>query len=110
MQQPPKEPVLASHPAVPSAANPVPPTSEAPSDRLPETATNPHPHENDARAKYTPQDLVTNYGLSAQEAQRLIDRFGPFAAELDFMLAGKGRPRKHRRQDMERSAEDIAFG
>ncbi|CDZ46496.1 hypothetical protein [Neorhizobium galegae] len=110
MQQPPKDPVPASHPAVPSAASPVTPTFEAPSDRLPEKATNSHPHENDARAKYTQEDLVKNYGLSAQEAQRLIDRFGPFATELDFMLAGKGRPKKHRRQDMERSAEDIAFG
>ncbi len=83
------------------------PVPAQPSDRLRKNEPDSGPDE---RPEYTAQDLVKNYGLSRQEAQRLIDRFGPFAAGLDFILAGKGRPRRHRRQDMERSAEEIAFG
>jgi hypothetical protein len=110
MQQPPTASSTDRQSLVPPRFNPVPPASEAQSDRLPEEGPSPHPQQNDAKPKYTPEDLVKNYGLSAQEAQRLIDRFGPSAAELDFILAGKGRPKRHRRQDIERSAEEIAFG
>jgi hypothetical protein len=110
MQQPPTESVTDRQHPVPPQPNPVPPASEAQSDRLPDEEHSPNPHQNDTKPQYTPHDLVKNYGLSAQEAQRLIDRFGPSAAELDFILAGKGRPRRHRRQDIERSAEEIAFG
>ncbi|CAN7336097.1 hypothetical protein [Neorhizobium sp. LjRoot104] len=106
MQQPPMKSVPDRQPPAPARSNPVPP-SEARSDRPQDEAPDPDPHR---RRKYAPQDLVKNYGLSAQEAQRLIDRFGSSAAGLDFILAGKGRAKRHRRQDMERSAEEIAFG
>ncbi|MBP2558857.1 hypothetical protein J2857_001608 [Neorhizobium galegae] len=107
MQQPPMKSAPDRQPPGPSRSNPVPPAAEARSDGPPDEAPDPDLRR---KPKYAPQDLVKNYGLSAQEAQRLIDRFGPSAAGLDFILAGKGRPRRHRRQDMERSAEEIAFG
>lgn len=106
MQQP-------SRYATPDPAPPVKPSAgptSSPATAQPDPPSDETAGPTDERPKYAAEDLVRNYGLSAQEAQRLIDRFGPFAAELDFILVGKGRPKRHRRQDIERSAEEIAFG
>ncbi len=106
MHQPPRQPIPDPSPPVQPSARPTPSPALAQSD--PQSIETAGP--TGGKPTYAAEDLVRNYGLSAQEAQRLIDRFGPFAAELDFILAGKGRPRRHRRQDIERSAEEIAFG
>lgn len=108
MPQPDRSPGTQS-PVEPSTS-PFLSTKDAESDPLPDEAPIPNPDESDGTSKYTAQDLVENYGLSIQEARRVIDRFGSSAVDLDFILVGKGRPRRHRAGDMERSAEEIAFG
>jgi len=110
MQQPPTEPVPNPQPPVPPPATPVPPIEEPEPDRLPDEEPNPNPDETDEPSKYASHELATAYGISEQEAVRLIRRFGASVAELDLILAARGRTKNHRRQDMVRTAEEIAFG
>ncbi|WJR69651.1 hypothetical protein QTA58_17970 [Neorhizobium sp. CSC1952] len=110
MQQPPTDPVPNPQPPVPPPATPIPPIEEPEPDRLPDEEPNPNPDETDEPAKYTRHELATTYGISEQEAARLIDRFGASSAELDLILAAKGRTKNHRRQDIAQTAEEIAFG
>lgn len=110
MQQPPTDPIPNPQPPVPPPATPVPPIEEPEPDRLPDEAPNPNPDETNEPPKYNAPDLTAAYGISKQEAARLIKRFGASVAELDLILAAKGRTKSHRRQDIVRTAEEIAFG
>lgn len=98
-----------AHP-VPPPGEPVPPIVEPEPDRLPDEAPDPNPDENDEPAKYSVDDIVRIYGLSRQDAIRKIRRFGPDKVELDLILGSRHRTQGHRREDIERNPDEIAFG
>ncbi|QFY62791.1 hypothetical protein FZ934_20765 (plasmid) [Rhizobium grahamii] len=54
--------------------------------------------------------LRRQYGVSRHEACRLIERFGNSKAELDLLLAGRGRTAAHRRHEVATPEADAAFG
>jgi len=104
------EPFPNPAPSVPPPAEPVPPIVEPEPDRLPDEALDPNPDENDEPTKFSVDDIVRIYGLSRQDAIRKIRRFGPVKAELDLMLGSRHRTQGHRREEIGRNADQIAFG
>lgn len=59
---------------------------------------------------YDVAGLRRRYGISRQEAARLLRRFGNEKAEVDHLLAASGRTPRHRRGEIATPEEDAAFG
>ena len=66
--------------------------------------------QRDREMHYDVVSLRRQYGVSRHEAQRLIERFGSSKAELDLLLAGRGRTAAHRRREVGTPERDAAFG
>ena len=62
------------------------------------------------RSEVTEDYVTKKYGFSRQRAKRLINQYGSSKAEIDVLLTAKGRTPRHRRQDVQRTASQVAFG
>ncbi|MGZ2461791.1 hypothetical protein ACVINH_006878 [Rhizobium anhuiense] len=63
-----------------------------------------------ANASYDVITLCRRYAVSRHEAARLLKRFGSSRSELDLLLSGRGRTRRHRRKDLATPEDKAAFG
>jgi len=61
-------------------------------------------------AEHTISSLRRQYGVSRHEARRILARFGRSKADLDLLLAGRGRTRAHRRREVRTAPENAPFG
>jgi hypothetical protein len=59
---------------------------------------------------YSVDQLAGSYQISRQQALRYITRFGANRAELDHLLCAAARTGAHRKDDMERTASEVAVG
>ncbi|KQY14015.1 hypothetical protein [Rhizobium sp. Root482] len=59
---------------------------------------------------YSSSQLAREYGLSIQQADRYIARFGSIKAELDSLLASKERTEQHQAADLHRTLDEVTFG
>jgi len=64
-----------------------------------------------------PNDVVTStsdvsraYGVSEEQAERLLSRFSRSWSELDMLLAANGRTRKHRAREVQTPAASVPYG
>ena len=54
--------------------------------------------------------LVKKYCVSRHQAQRLLRRYGSNKAGIDLLLGARGRTRRHRAQDIDRTASQVSNG
>ena len=64
----------------------------------------------DDEAKHDIVSLRRQYGVSRHEARRIIERFGNSKADLDLLLASRGRTNTHRQREIHTDERDAAFG
>jgi hypothetical protein len=64
----------------------------------------------DIRNEITEDYLVRKYCVTRHQARRLLRQFGREKAAIDILLGAKGRTHRHRRQDVRRTASEVAFG
>lgn len=61
-------------------------------------------------APYDVAALRRRYGISRQEAERLLFRFGSAKSEIDLLLSARDRRPKQRKTEIDTSGERAAFG
>lgn len=59
---------------------------------------------------YSALTLNESYGISLEEAERLLARFSRSRKELNMLLAARGRPAGHRPGEFATPLERVCFG